>query len=247
MARPSSSRARRIGLVALHGANVVPVSTLGLHAQRVTRGHRFLGRAEIELATAEAYAPTLAAEGKVMVSFGERRAKIVAGLEAAAAGARVIMPDALLDEVTALVEWPKVYTGGFDAAFLDVPQECLILTMQRNQRYFALADAGWQLQSRFLHGQQHRDPRPGGNHPRQRARAARAACGRQVLLRPGPQADRWRRASTGSPACVYHNKLGTMARATGSTALSVVADREHARAPTRRWRTARRCSRRPIS
>jgi glycyl-tRNA synthetase beta chain len=138
------------GLVALHGANVVPVSTLGLHAQRVTRGHRFIGRAEIDLATAEAYAPTLAAEGKVMASFDERRAKIVAGLEVAAAGARVIMPEALLDEVTALVEWPKVYTGGFDAAFLGVPQECLILTMQRNQRYFALANPDGSLQGRFL-------------------------------------------------------------------------------------------------
>ncbi|TMH11132.1 MAG: glycine--tRNA ligase subunit beta, partial [Betaproteobacteria bacterium] len=66
-------------------------------------------------------------------------ARIVAELEIAAAGAEVIMPDDLVDEVTALVEWPKVYTGGFDPAFLEVPQECLILTMQRNQRYFALA------------------------------------------------------------------------------------------------------------
>jgi glycyl-tRNA synthetase beta chain len=198
------------GLVALHGANVVPVSTLGLHAQRVTRGHRFIGRAEIDLATAEAYAPTLAAEGKVMVSFGERRAKIVAGLEAAAAGARVIMPEALLDEVTALVEWPKVYTGGFDAAFLDVPQECLILTMQRNQRYFALADPDGSLQSRFLlvSNIETHDPAEiiRGNERVLRARLADAKFffdqdRKQTLA-----------SRVGKLAGVrYHNKLGTMA------------------------------------
>ena len=198
------------GLVALHGANVVPVSTLGLNAQRVTRGHRFIGRAEIDLATAEAYAPTLAAEGKVMVSFGERRAKIVAGLEAAAAGARVIMPEALLDEVTALVEWPKVYTGGFDAAFLDVPQECLILTMQRNQRYFALADPDGSLQSRFLlvSNIETRDP---GEIIRGNERVLRARLADAKFFY-----DQDRKHSLASRvdklgSVRYHNKLGTMA------------------------------------
>ncbi len=137
-------------LLALHGGTIVPVSALGLTAGRITSGHRFVAKAEIDIATAESYVPSLAAEGKVIASFAERRAKIVGGLEQAAAGASVIMPDELLDEVTALVEWPKVYTGGFDAAFLAVPQECLILTMQRNQRYFALADSHGKLQNRFL-------------------------------------------------------------------------------------------------
>ena len=198
------------GLVALHGANVVPVSTLGLHAQRVTGGHRFIGRAEIDLATADAYAPTLAAEGKVMASFDERRAKIVAGLQVAAAGARVIMPEALLDEVTALVEWPKVYTGGFDAAFLDVPQECLILTMQRNQRYFALADPGGSLQSRFLlvSNIETHDPAEiiRGNERVLRARLADA----KFFF------DQDRKQTLASrvdklAGVRYHNKLGTMA------------------------------------
>ena len=137
-------------LIALHGADIVPVNALALTAGRTTSGHRFLGRAEIELASADAYAPALAAEGKVVASFSERRARIVDGLEIVAAGASVIMPDDLLDEVTALVEWPIVYAGSFDPAFLTVPQECLILTMQRNQRYFALADAQGALQNRFL-------------------------------------------------------------------------------------------------
>jgi glycyl-tRNA synthetase beta chain len=137
-------------LVALHGVNVVSISALGLEAGRITSGHRFLGRAEIEIASAEAYAPTLAAEGKVIPRFTERRARIVAELAVAAAGAKVIMPDDLLDEVTALVEWPKVYTGGFDPAFLELPQECLILTMQQNQKYFALATEDGRLENRFL-------------------------------------------------------------------------------------------------
>lgn len=198
------------GLVALHGANLVPVTTLGLHAQRATRGHRFLGRAEIDIATAEAYAPTLAAEGKVMASFDERRARIVVGLNVAAAGARVIMPDALLDEVTALVEWPKVYTGGFDPAFLDVPQECLILTMQRNQRYFALADSEGRLQSRFLLVSNIETHDPGkiirGNERVLRARLADAKFffdqdRKQALASRVDKLGRVR----------YHNKLGTMA------------------------------------
>ncbi len=137
-------------LLALHGADVVPIRALGLTADRVTGGHRFLGRSDIAIATASAYDETLRAEGKVIAGYAERRAAIVAGLKAAAGGATVIMPDALLDEVTSLVEWPAVYAGSFDPAFLDVPQECLILTMQQNQKYFALADANGKLIHRFL-------------------------------------------------------------------------------------------------
>ena len=137
-------------LVALHGQTVIPVHALGLKAGRTTAGHRFLSRAGIELEHADAYAPTLEAEGKVMPSFDGRREKIVAALRQAAAGARLIMPDVLLDEVTALVEWPKVYTGAFDPGFLEVPRECLILTMQQNQKYFALEGADGKLQNRFL-------------------------------------------------------------------------------------------------
>ncbi len=137
-------------LLALHGAEVVPVTALGLTAGRVTGGHRFLSRGEVTIATADAYAPTLEAEGKVVPSFAARRARIVVQLEGAAGSATPIMPDALLDEVTALVEWPTVHAGSFDQAFLAVPQECLILTMQLHQRYFALADDAGKLTNRFL-------------------------------------------------------------------------------------------------
>jgi glycyl-tRNA synthetase beta chain len=137
-------------LLALHGADVVPIDALGLRAANLTDGHRFLSRSGIEIASADAYAPTLEAEGKVLPSFRERRERIATELKSAAAGARVIMPEDLLDEVNSLVEWPKIYTGGFAASFLDVPHECLILTMQHNQRYFALADSDGRLQNRFL-------------------------------------------------------------------------------------------------
>jgi glycyl-tRNA synthetase beta chain len=138
------------GLVALHGTEIVPVSVLGLAAGRQTAGHRFARRPDIDIAHADAYAPTLEAEGKVLPGFAARRGRIVTALETAASGAAILMPDALLDEVSALVEWPKVYTGGFDAAFLEVPQECLILTMQQNQKYFALRERDGSLQNRFL-------------------------------------------------------------------------------------------------
>lgn len=195
-------------LVALHGADVVPVSALGLEAGRVTSGHRFLARADIELARAEAYAPTLAAEGKVVASFGERRARIVAELEVAAAGARVIMPGDLLDEVTALVEWPKVYTGGFDPVFLDVPQECLILTMQQNQRYFALADSDGRLQSRFLLVS-NIEPHDPGEIVRGNERVLRARLADAKFFfdqdRKQPLAARVPKLAT----VLYHNKLGS--------------------------------------
>nr|MCU0970029.1 glycine--tRNA ligase subunit beta [Rubrivivax sp.] len=129
------------GLVALHGAAVVPVTALGLHAGRTTRGHRFeAASAEITLRDADHYAAQLRDEGAVIASFAERRAEIVRQLAAAAAveGATPIDDEALLDEVTALVERPNVLACGFEPAFLAVPQECLILTMKANQKYFPL-------------------------------------------------------------------------------------------------------------
>jgi glycyl-tRNA synthetase beta chain len=197
------------GLLALHGAAIVPVSVLGLDAGRATAGHRYLGRTDLEIATAEAYAPTLEAEGKVLPSFAERRHRIVAGLEAAAGDANLLMPDALLDEVTALVEWPKVYTGGFDPAFLEVPPECLILTMQQNQKYFALAGADGRLQNRFLlvSNLDVRDPEAiiRGNERVLRARLADAKFfydqDRKTRL-----ADRIGRLAN----IIYHNRLGSL-------------------------------------
>ena len=141
------------GLVALHGADVVPISVLGLQAGRATQGHRFEAlRSPVVLRDASSYAAQLRDEGAVIASFAERRADILAQLHAAAAtqGLRPIEDEALLDEVTALVERGHVLTCQFDAQFLAVPPECLILTMKANQKYFPLLDAQGQLTNRFL-------------------------------------------------------------------------------------------------
>ncbi|MDQ3195663.1 MAG: glycine--tRNA ligase subunit beta, partial [Pseudomonadota bacterium] len=137
-------------LVALLGSEVEPVTALGLIAYRTTLGHRFLSTGDIPIRDAGCYAETLRTEGRVISSFDERRAMIKAALTTAANAERIIQSDALLDEVTALVEWPAIYRGEFDAAFLRVPQECLILSMQQHQKYFPLADADGTLQNRFL-------------------------------------------------------------------------------------------------
>ena len=143
------------GLLALHGAEVVPVTALGLSAGRVTHGHRFeAARDPIEIAHADQYADTLRGQGAVIASFGERRALIQSQIKTAATGAgpalHAIEDEALLDEVTALVERPKVLVCQFDPAFLEVPQECLILTMKANQKYFPLLDGAGRLTHRFL-------------------------------------------------------------------------------------------------
>jgi glycyl-tRNA synthetase beta chain len=142
-------------LIALHGSTVVPVKALGLTAGNSTQGHRFEAKVSpVVLAHADQYAQTLKTDGSVIASFAERRAEIVRQLQVAAAkvgnGARPIEDEALLDEVTALVERPNVLTCQFETEFLDVPQECLILTMKANQKYFPLIDASGKLTNRFL-------------------------------------------------------------------------------------------------
>ncbi|MCA3219336.1 MAG: glycine--tRNA ligase subunit beta [Burkholderiales bacterium] len=140
-------------LVALHGAEVVPVNALGLQAGRETVGHRFEAKASpLAIRDADSYAQQLADEGAVIASFAERRAEITRQLQAAAAsaGLKPIDDDALLDEVTALVERPNVLCCQFEPEYLDVPQECLILTMKANQKYFPLLDAAGKLTNRFL-------------------------------------------------------------------------------------------------
>ena len=143
------------GVVALHGAEVVPVSVLGLQAGRKTQGHRFeAASATLEIHDADSYEAQLENEGAVIPSFEKRRDEIVHQLAKAAVqvggGVRPIEDDALLDEVTALVERPNVLLGKFEPEFLEVPQECLILTMKANQKYFPLLDADGRLTNKFL-------------------------------------------------------------------------------------------------
>jgi glycyl-tRNA synthetase beta chain len=229
------------GLVALHGSEVVPVAVLGLQAGRSTLGHRFeAARSPIELKDADSYARQLETEGAVIAAFDVRRAEVVRQLEAAAAaqGLRPIDDDALLDEVTALVERPNVLTCQFDPEFLAVPQECLILTMKANQKYFPLLDANGRLTHKFLVVSNIRPADPsaivGGNERVVRPRLADA----KFFF----DQDRKRTLESRVPGLarvVYHNKLGTqgervervralardLGQALGGPALAAAADR----------------------
>ena len=199
------------GLIALHGTDVIDVSVLGLRAGRSTLGHRFeAAKPIIEVRDADSYAEQLQTDGAVIPSFAARRAEIVKQLEAAAAKAvlKPIQDEALLDEVAALVERPNVVTGQFEREFLDVPQECLILTMKSNQKYFPLMDGAGKLSNRFLVVSNIRPADP-----------SRVIEGNERVVRPRLadaeffyEQDRKRPLIShleGLGRVVYHNKLGT--------------------------------------
>ncbi len=137
-------------IIAMHGGNTLNISALGIDAANQTEGHRFLAPGTITISNADLYESDLQSKAKIIPSFNQRRAQIEAALLKAAGDDLVLMPDSLLDEVTALVEWPAIYECHFDQEFLEVPQECLILTMQTNQKYFALTDKQGKLRNRFL-------------------------------------------------------------------------------------------------
>ena len=139
-------------LVLLHGSRIVPGTVLGLESGNTTRGHRFMSEGDITLGTAQEYEAKLRDQGKVIADFSARRAMIDKALaeQARKSGGQLGEYADLLDEVAALVEYPAVYTGAFESRFLEVPQECLILTMRQNQKYFPLFDAAGKLLPRFL-------------------------------------------------------------------------------------------------
>ncbi|MTW10351.1 glycine--tRNA ligase subunit beta [Pseudoduganella eburnea] len=200
-------------LIALHGATVLPLTLLGLTASNKTEGHRFLtapGKREVTVANAEAYAATLADAGKVVAGFDARKDAIRAALLQKAGADQVLMPEALLEEVSSLVEWPVVYECHFEEEFLAVPQECLILTMQTNQKYFALTDTNGKLRSRFLIVSNIATDTPaaiiGGNERVVRPRLSDA----KFFF----EQDKKKSLESRLPLLknvVYHNKLGTQA------------------------------------
>ena len=201
------------GLVALHGTGIVDVAVLGLTAGRVTHGHRFQGARDIALANPQEYARRLSDEGGVIAGFAERRAAILQALTEAAAreGANLGPQDdcaALLDEVTALVEMPTVYAGRFEREYLAVPQECLILTMRQNQKYFPLFEPDGKLAEKFLLVSNLRPADPSrivqGNERVVRPRLADARFFFETDRRT-KLADRVPQLAT----IVYHGKLGT--------------------------------------
>jgi len=197
------------GLVMLHGTRIVPGRVFGLESGNRTRGHRFMSSGEIVIKSAEDYEEQLRREGMVIAHFSERRAEIdrLLRAEAARLQAKLGSYEALLDEVTALVEHPTVYVGEFDPAFLAIPPECLILTMRQNQKYFPLFDAAGTLLPRFLIVSNMRVDDP-----------AHIVSGNQRVVRPRLEdarffydQDRKVRLETRVPELakvVYHNKLG---------------------------------------
>ena len=198
------------GLVMLHGKKVVPGKVLGLESGNRTRGHRFMGKGDIILASADEYEAKLREDGMVVADFAARRAEIERQLKAEAERRQATLGtyQDLLDEVTALVEYPQVYAGAFDPAFLEVPPECLILTMRQNQKYFPLFDGAGKLQPGFLivSNMKVADPR-------------HIIAGNERVVRPRLEdarffynQDRKRRLEERVPQLgrvVYHGKLGT--------------------------------------
>jgi glycyl-tRNA synthetase beta chain len=202
------------GVILLHGNKVVPGTVLGLKSGNKTLGHRFLSKGAIVIPHADKYAATLGKSGKVIASFEERRAEIESQLNAAAkkiaSGVRWDLGKSaeLLDEVTSIVEHPVVLAGGFDEAFLAVPKECLVISMQQHQKYFPLADASGKLLARFLFVSNMRAADPAQIvHGNERVLRARLSDARFFY-----DQDRKARLEARVPRLanvVYHNKLGS--------------------------------------
>ncbi len=199
------------GLVAMHGSSTIDVTALGLNASNITHGHRFEAKNPvITIKHADSYEQQLLDEGAVIARFATRKAEIANQLNAAAAkqNLKPIEDDALLNEVTALVERPNVLLGQFEVVYLEVPQECLILTMKANQKYFPLLDTNDKLTNKFLivSNISPKDPSAviGGNERVVRPRLADAKFffdqDRKKTLES---------RIAGLDKVVYHNKLGS--------------------------------------
>lgn len=197
-------------LIALLDSMVLDVELFGLKADRITRGHRFHTQNPIEIATADDYSQQLVVTGKVIPSFTARRAHMVEQLKEAAAklDAEIIMPEDLVNEVAALTEWPVVYASSFDEEFLAVPEECLILTMQQNQKYFALRDKQGKLMNTFLLVS-HIVATDGGEAIRSgNARVVRARLADAKFFYDQDRMSTLESRVAGLEHVVYHNKLG---------------------------------------
>ena len=229
------------GLIALWGSEIVPISALGLQAGRQTHGHRFMCDAPFDIRDADSWATQVQEQGWVVPSFEVRREQIRTDLEAEAKRLNATLGDdpeveALLNEVTALVEYPTVYVGQFDEQFLQVPSECLILTMRLNQKYFPLFDPATQkLTNRFLivSNMKVDDPKNiiEGNERVVRPRLADA----QFFFETDRKQTLAERVTT-LAGSVYHNKLGSqldrierLQSVAGYIAQQLGANEEHAR------------------
>lgn len=197
-------------LTALFGAEIVPVVLFGLNAGRTTRGHRFHAPDPIEIADADSYESAMRA-AFVEPCYDVRRERIETELKARAEAlnATPIMPEDLLEEVSALTEWPVIYESQFEKEFLQVPEECLILTMQLNQKYFALRDASGKLMNRFLLVSQLVAKDGGKAISEGNARVVRARLADAKFFYDQDRLATLESRVDGLRHVVYHNKLGS--------------------------------------
>ncbi len=139
-------------LVVLYGDQVIPCTILGQQASNLSYGHRFHHPEPLQLERPTDYPAVLREPGKVIVDFAERRERIreMAEQAAAAEDAKAVIDPDLLDEVTALNEWPNPIVGSFEQRFLEVPPEVLIEAMQDHQKYFPMVDGEGKLAPRFI-------------------------------------------------------------------------------------------------
>ena len=199
-------------LTALYGADVVPVTMFGLEAGRTTMGHRFHTHAPIEISSADAYETEMKA-AKVIPDYAERRAILVSKLEEAAKAnnGTLIAPEDLIDETTSLTEWPVIYVSEFEEKFLAVPEECLILTMQTNQKYFPMRSVDGKLMNKFALVS-HIEARDGGDAiVSGNARVVRARLADAEFFYKQDCKETLESRVPGLMHVVYHNKLGTQA------------------------------------
>lgn len=223
-------------LVALYGNDVVPVEMFGLKAGRTTMGHRFHTHVPVELANADEYEEKLLAN-KVIASYAKRREKLVRLLKQAAdkAGGTLIAPQDLIDETNSLTEWPVIYVSEFEEKFLAVPEECLILTMQTNQKYFPMRDADGKLMNRFCLVS-HIEAKDGGKAiVSGNARVVRARLADAEFFYKQDCQETLESRVPGLSNVVYHNKLGSQGERmlrvkaiAGAVAQKIGANQQHA-------------------
>ena len=139
-------------LILLHGDQVVPAEVFGIASGRLTRGHRFMSSGEIPISSPSVYADTLLSDGFVVADIAVRKSIISAAVDKAAAAVdgNAVGDEPLIDEVTALTEWPVAVTGAFDKVFLDLPKEVIVQTLTSHQRYFPVTDGNGELMAKFI-------------------------------------------------------------------------------------------------
>ncbi len=197
-------------LVALYGTRIIDVNLFGLKSDRETIGHRFHVILPLQIDSAETYSRQMICSGKVIPHFEARKLRMVDELKEKAKelDAEIIMPEDLVEEVAALTEWPVVYVSEFDEEFLSVPEECLILTMQQNQKYFALRDHQGKLINKFLIVSQLEATDGGDAISKGNARVVRARLADAKFFYEQDKQETLESRIGGLEHVVYHNKLG---------------------------------------